>query len=154
MRDRQHMRGGGAEREGDPESGAGSKLWAVSTEPDTGLEPTNHEIMTWTEVGRLTNWATRAPQFFLAFLKCIKYTCILYPVTPIWKFLSAVCSADSRSWCLVALGVFLFLIVSTCLLKLYQWEFLETWTEIIGPEGTAFASARFPELNQTWFTFR
>ena len=40
------MSGGGAEREGDPESEAGSRLRAVSTEPDAGLEPTNREIMT------------------------------------------------------------------------------------------------------------
>ena len=38
--------GGGAERDGDTESEAGSGLQAVSTEPSTGLEPTNHEIMT------------------------------------------------------------------------------------------------------------
>ena len=40
------MSGAGAEREGDTESEAGSRLPAVSTEPDTGLKPTNHEIMT------------------------------------------------------------------------------------------------------------
>ena len=53
---------GGAEREEDPESEAGSRLWAVSTEPDAGLEPTNREIMTWAEVGRSTAWATQVPQ--------------------------------------------------------------------------------------------
>ena len=37
---------GGAEREGDTESEAGSRLQAVSTEPDAGLELTNWEIMT------------------------------------------------------------------------------------------------------------
>ena len=37
---------GGAEREGDRESQAGSRLQAVSMEPDVGLEPTNCEIMT------------------------------------------------------------------------------------------------------------
>ena len=36
----------GAEREGDTESEAGSRLRAVSTEPDAGLQPTNREIMT------------------------------------------------------------------------------------------------------------
>ena len=41
----------------------GSEL-AVSTEPDEGLEPTNHEIVTWAEVRRLTAWATQAPQHF------------------------------------------------------------------------------------------
>ena len=37
---------GGAEREGDTESEAGSRLRAVSTEPDAGLELTKGEIMT------------------------------------------------------------------------------------------------------------
>ena len=59
------MNGGGSEREGDTESEAGSKLWAVSTEPDTGLELTDYEIMTWAEVGRLTDWATHVlPEVF------------------------------------------------------------------------------------------
>ena len=52
---------GGAEREGDTESEAGSRFWAVSTEPDAGLAPVNSEIITWAEVGHLTNWATQAP---------------------------------------------------------------------------------------------
>ena len=56
------MNGEGAEREGDTESEAGSGLWAVSTEPTVGLEPTNREIMTWAEVGGLTDRATQAPQ--------------------------------------------------------------------------------------------
>ena len=37
---------GGAEREGDRESQAGSRLWAVSTGPDAGLELMKCEIMT------------------------------------------------------------------------------------------------------------
>ena len=40
------MSRGGAEREGDTESEAGSRLRAVSTEPDVGLKPTDHEITT------------------------------------------------------------------------------------------------------------
>ena len=40
------MRGEGAEREGDTESEAGSRLPGVSTEPDAGLDSTNCEIMT------------------------------------------------------------------------------------------------------------
>ena len=40
-RERQSASRGGAEREGDTESGAGSRLQAVSTEPDVGLELTN-----------------------------------------------------------------------------------------------------------------
>ena len=46
LRQRESMKGGGAERDGDTESEAGSRLRAVSTEPDAGLEPTNREIMT------------------------------------------------------------------------------------------------------------
>ena len=54
---------GGAEKGRDTESEAGSTLRAVSTERDAGLELTNHEIMTWAEVGRPTNWATQVPLF-------------------------------------------------------------------------------------------
>ena len=39
-------KGGGAEREGDPESEAGSRLRAISTEPNVGFELANREIMT------------------------------------------------------------------------------------------------------------
>ena len=49
------MNGGGAEREGDTESEAGSRLRAISPEPDTGLEPADREIVTRAEVGRLTD---------------------------------------------------------------------------------------------------
>ena len=45
-RDRQSVNRGGAEREGDTESEAGSGLRAVSTEPNVGLELMNCEIMT------------------------------------------------------------------------------------------------------------
>ena len=44
--ERQSVSRGGTEREGDTEFKAGSRLWAVSTEPDAGLELTNGEIMT------------------------------------------------------------------------------------------------------------
>ena len=43
---RESVSGGRAEREGDTESEAGSRLHAVSTEPDAGLELTDREIMT------------------------------------------------------------------------------------------------------------
>ena len=59
------MNGGGAEREGDTESEAGSRLRAISPEPDAGLELTDLEMVTWAEVGRLTDWATQAPLIFL-----------------------------------------------------------------------------------------
>ena len=55
LRERQSTSGGGAEREGDTGFEAGSRLRAVNTEPDAGLEPTNREIMTRAEVGRSTD---------------------------------------------------------------------------------------------------
>ena len=41
------MNGGGAEREGGTESEAGSRLRAISPEPDAGLELPDREIVTW-----------------------------------------------------------------------------------------------------------
>ena len=61
QRETEHEQGEG-QKEGHTESETGSRLWAVSTEPNAGLELTDREIMTWAEVGRLTNQATQAPQ--------------------------------------------------------------------------------------------
>ena len=49
------MSGGWTETEGDTESATGSRLRAVGTESDVGLEPMNREIMTQAEVRRLTD---------------------------------------------------------------------------------------------------
>ena len=46
-RERQSMNGGGAEREGDTESETGSRLRAISPEPNAGLKLTDREIVTW-----------------------------------------------------------------------------------------------------------
>ena len=54
LRDRESTRRGGSER-GKHRIEAGSRLRAVSTEPDVGLEPTNQEIMTRAEVRCLTD---------------------------------------------------------------------------------------------------
>ena len=75
-REKQSVSGGGAERGGDTESEAGSRLWAVSTEPDAGLELANCEIVTWAKVGRSTDWATQVPQAGCVFK--ILSTCWLY----------------------------------------------------------------------------
>ena len=48
LRERQSVSRGGAEREGDTESAAGSRLQTVSTEPDAGLELTDREIVSRT----------------------------------------------------------------------------------------------------------
>ena len=45
-RETEHEWGGGAQRERETESEAGSRLRAVSTEPDVGLELTDRETMT------------------------------------------------------------------------------------------------------------
>ena len=46
LREKEHKWRRSSEREGDTQSEAGSRLRAVSTEPDAGLEPTDREIMT------------------------------------------------------------------------------------------------------------
>ena len=61
--------GGGAEREGDTEPEAASRLWAVCTEPDMGLKLTNREVMTGAKVGGLTDWTTQVPQVFFMLLQ-------------------------------------------------------------------------------------
>ena len=60
-RERERMSRGGAETEGDTESEAGSRFWAVSTESDAGLKLTNREIMTWDDLWSSTDWATQVP---------------------------------------------------------------------------------------------
>ena len=68
-RQRQSTSRGGAEREGDTESEAGSRLCAVSTEPDVRLKLMNRKIMTWAKVRHVTDWATQAPYLFI--FKCL-----------------------------------------------------------------------------------
>ena len=60
-RERARASGGRADREGDTQSKAGSRLRAVSTAPDMGLKLMNCKIMTWAEVWCLIDWATQAP---------------------------------------------------------------------------------------------
>ena len=90
--ERESVSGEGAER-GRQRSEAGSRFWALSTEPDTGLELTSHKIMTLVEVGCLTNSHPGAPQIFildwLAFWFCVGlfYTYFL-SVSPISVYCS------------------------------------------------------------------
>ena len=49
--ERDRAQAGEEQREGDTDSKAGSRLWAVRTEPDAGLELMSCEIMIWAEVG-------------------------------------------------------------------------------------------------------
>ena len=61
------MNGRGAEREGDTESEAGSRLRAISPEPDAGARTHRPRDRDLAEVGRLTDCATQAPQHLLIF---------------------------------------------------------------------------------------
>ena len=58
------MQAGEGQREGGTESKAGSRLRAVSTEPDAGPELTNGKIVTRAEVRRSTDPATQAPPVY------------------------------------------------------------------------------------------
>ena len=64
LRERQSTSEGGAEREGDTVSKAGSRLWAASTKPNAGLKLMNHEIMTWAELEDWLIEPPRCPSFF------------------------------------------------------------------------------------------
>ena len=59
-RERDRVWAGEGQKDGDTESKAGPRLWAVSTEPNVGLKLMNHKIMTRAEVGHLPDWATQA----------------------------------------------------------------------------------------------
>ena len=65
---------GRAGRGGDTESETGSRLWNVNTEPEAGLRLTNLKITTLAEVGRLTDWATQAPQDYFSLKQSYKNT--------------------------------------------------------------------------------
>ena len=67
--ERDSMSGEGAEREGDTESETGSRIWAVNTEPDSGLELMSHEIMTWAKLVAQPTEPPRCPEieYFLIF---------------------------------------------------------------------------------------
>ena len=94
-----------------------SRLCAASAEPDTGLEPLNHEIMTWAlvmtrpRVGCLTNWATLVPhEDSLDLASCRRWSLSL----PKWNYLTLrvvklIASEFCRQKCLeVALGICFF----------------------------------------------
>ena len=67
-RQTEHERGRGRERgKQNPKQAPGSRLWAVSKEPDAGLELTDHKIMTEAKVGLLTDWATQIPHSKIVF---------------------------------------------------------------------------------------
>ena len=82
---------GKGQRETDTESEAGSRLWAVTTEPDAGLEPTNREIVTWAKVRRSTDWTTQAPHYIDVFKTKYCYNlsniqgCFPSPYFHIWR---------------------------------------------------------------------
>ena len=81
---------GKGQRGRETESAAGSRLWAVSTEPEARLKPTNGETVTWAEVGRLTSWATQVP------LDVSSFTELLGQETYLSSFFT--CPRDSTSF--------------------------------------------------------
>ena len=64
LRERQSVSRGGAEREGDTDSEAGSRLWAVSTEPNMGARTHKLWDRDLSRIRRSTNWATPVPLFY------------------------------------------------------------------------------------------
>ena len=70
------MSRGGAEREGDTESEAGSRLWALSVESDAGLELKDHESWPELKSDAKSTEATQAPKSLL-FLSHLVYGILL-----------------------------------------------------------------------------
>ena len=58
------MNGGGTEKEGDTESETGSRLRAISPEPDAGLELRDREIVTWLKSDAQPTAPPRRPSKF------------------------------------------------------------------------------------------
>ena len=83
------MNGGGAEREGDTESEAGSRLRAISPEPDAGLEPTDCEIVR--TLNRLSH--PGAPETFLKYHQLASSGSLsLFPTNTVPKYVSILAS--------------------------------------------------------------
>ena len=96
---REYEPGRGREREGDTESEADSRLWAVSKEPAEELELMNHEIITWAEVGRLTDWATHMPLTEFTLILVVILTRICKRVQITWRLpLTSDLSGSSPSY--------------------------------------------------------
>ena len=62
------MNRGGAEREGDTESEAGSRLRAISPEPDAELELTDREIVTWPKSDAQPTAPPRRPSLMVFYI--------------------------------------------------------------------------------------
>ena len=80
-RERQSMTGGGADtrthaRTHRTKQALGSR--AVSTEPYTGLELTNCEILTWAEFGCLTNWGAPKTCFLIVYRSMINFYVLIF----------------------------------------------------------------------------
>ena len=74
-KERQSMNRGGSEREGDTESKTGSRHWAVSTEPDMGLELTDwdHDLSRSRTLNRLSH--PGAPHSFKVYSFVESWSC-------------------------------------------------------------------------------
>ena len=62
-RETEHEWGRVRETETESEAGSRLELWVVGTAQSMGLELPSSEIMTWDEVGLLTDWTTQVPWY-------------------------------------------------------------------------------------------
>ena len=97
-RETEHERGRVRER-GRHRIWTGSRLWAISTEPDAGLKLTDHEIMTWAKVGRLIDWATKAPLNLVIFYHSPSHTHLNHALWHKYQ-LKKKCEVESNLSCL------------------------------------------------------
>ena len=86
MREREREQGRGKEIEGDTESEAGSRLLAVSTEPNVGLEPTKHGIMTWAKSDAQPTEPPRCPHALFSFFSFhVRFLSLVLTVPPLFR---------------------------------------------------------------------
>ena len=138
--ERQSVSGGGAERKGDAESEAGSRLSTVSTEPSAGLELTNGEIMTWAEFGCSIDWATQVPHKLFIISQIIYMLVTLSSLSGVRPTLLTQKALDNkiqigdqdwgeRKWCIAfPLDLLWLSLAVSAPLRLVTWlYFLLTW---------------------------
>ena len=119
------------ERDGDTGPEVGSRLCAVSTEPDARLKLMNREIVTLAEFGCLTNWATQAFPILTfemnAFSWCYEYKILIIVMLRIllqfssWKvfFFLMLLIAFIKTICLLFSCILYFLTPPLCYLNLW-----------------------------------
>ena len=126
---------GEGQREWDTESETCSSLWAVSTGPDAGLEPTNRKIMTWAEVRHSTDWAIQtSPHTLQSWTDDLAFLTLFSSLLKQKKTMTNSNNTSSRSWCVRATEIIRTkqntAVVNYALFRLLSWTHAGTKASI------------------------